>query len=435
MNPQAVQLNETLNKFNPHTYNLLSRLGREIYFPKVGILNQSAEAKKQAHTFNATIGIAIENKQPMHLECIQETLSSYAPSDLYPYAPPEGKPELRNAWRDKMLKENPSLQNVAFGRPIVTHALTHGLSIAADLFVDDGDCVIIPDKNWENYDLTFGIRRGARIVNYPLYNSQGKFNAEGLKQAILAQQERGKAVIVLNFPNNPTGYTPTLTEVHAIIAAIQFGAEAGISQTIIIDDAYFGLFFEDSIQESIFGKIIGLHPRVLPVKVDGATKEEFVWGFRVGFITFGATHQEVNEVLEQKTIGIIRGAISSCSHPSQTFVLKALQHPQFESQRQLKVNLLKSRANRVKQLLNSGKYDDAWTYYPFNSGYFMCLQLKSVQAEPLRLHLLQHFGVGTIALGESDLRVAFSCIDESELEHLFNLIYQGVKQLVNVNLK
>jgi aspartate/methionine/tyrosine aminotransferase len=431
MNPQAVQLNNQLNEFNPHAYNLLSRLGREIYFPKVGILNQSAEAKKQANKFNATIGIAIENKQPMHLECIQESLSSYAPSDLYPYAPPEGKPELRTAWRDKMLRENPSLHNVDFGRPIVTHALTHGLSVAADLFVDDGDCVIIPDKNWENYDLTFGIRRGARIINYPLYNSEGKFNAEGLKQAILAQQERGKAIVVLNFPNNPTGYTPTIAEVHAIIAAIESGAEAGISQTIIIDDAYFGLFFEDSIQESIFGKIIGLHPRVLPVKIDGATKEEFVWGFRVGFITFGASHQGINDLLEQKAIGIIRGTISSCSHPSQTFVLKALLHPNFESQRQEKVKLLKSRANRVKQLLTSGKYDDAWTYYPFNSGYFMCLQLKLVHAESLRLHLLQQFGVGTIALGETDLRVAFSCIEERDLEQLFDLIYLGAKQLEN----
>jgi DNA-binding transcriptional MocR family regulator len=114
-------------------------------------------------------------------------------------------------------------------------------------------------------------------------------------------------------------------------------------------------------------------------------------------------------------------------------VLKALLHPNFESQRQEKVQLLKSRANRVKQLLASGKYHDAWTYYPFNSGYFMCLQLKSVPAESLRLHLLQQFGVGTIALGETDLRVAFSCIEERDLEQLFDLIYQGVKQLEHLH--
>jgi aspartate/methionine/tyrosine aminotransferase len=429
VNPQAAQLNQALQTSNPHVFELLSRLGQAIYFPKVGILNQSAEAKKQAHTFNATIGIAIENKAPMHLGIIQETLSAYAPADLYPYAPPEGKPELRTAWREKMLKENPSLQGATFGRPIVTHALTHGLSIAADLFADVDDAIIFPDKNWENYELTFGIRRGARIVNFPLYNEAGRFNAEGLKLAILAQKNRGKAIVVLNFPNNPTGYTPTESEANEIIDALRTGAEAGVSQAVIVDDAYFGLFFEDSLHESIFGKLIGLHPKILPVKVDGATKEEFVWGFRVGFITFGSEYSEVNDALEQKTIGIIRGAISSCSHPSQTFVLKALQHPDFEKQRDEKVQILKSRANRVKQILDQDQFADAWSYYPFNSGYFMCLQLKTVNAEALRLLLLQNFGVGTIALGATDLRVAFSCIEEHDIAHLFDIIYQAIKQL------
>ncbi|WP_199618366.1 aminotransferase class I/II-fold pyridoxal phosphate-dependent enzyme [Paenibacillus alkalitolerans] len=435
MNPQAVQLNDRIRKANPHCLDMLSRVGKAMYFPKVGILNQSAEAKSKAHAFNATIGIAMEGGQPMHLALIQETLSQFSPNDLYPYAPPQGKPELRKAWRDKMLSENPSLAGKTFGQPIVTNALTHGLSIAADLFADEGDAVIMPDKNWENYELTFGVRRGANIVTFPLYNEQGLFNAAGLRDAIAAQKERGKAIVVLNFPVNPTGYTPNASEANAIVDAIRSGAEAGVSQAVVTDDAYFGLFFEDTIRESLFGRLIGLHPRVLPVKVDGATKEEFVWGFRVGFITFGSESTDVNDALEQKALGIIRGAMSSTAHPSQTFVLRALRHPDFEKQRNEKVGILQARANRVKQVLDSGKYDEAWEYYPFNSGYFMCLKLKSVDAETLRTHILTEYGVGTIALGETDLRVAFSCIEESDVERLFDLIYQGVKDLENVAVK
>ncbi len=93
---------------------------------------------------------------------------------------------------------------------------------------------------------------------------------------------------------------------------------------------------------------------------------------------------------------------------------------------------MKGRANRVKAILDNGKYDDAWTYYPFNSGYFMCLKLKSVQAETLRVHLLDKYGVGTIALGDTDLRVAFSCTEESQIDDMFALIYQGVKDLLEV---
>jgi aspartate/methionine/tyrosine aminotransferase len=432
MNPLARQLNETLEKENPHVFAMLSNLGKSIYFPKVGILSQSAEAKAKANKFNATIGIAIEGGQPMHLKVIQDTLSAYAPKDLYEYAPPAGKPELRTAWRKKMLIENPELQGKQIGNPLVTNALTHGLSIAADLFADEGDAVIIPDKNWENYELTFEVRRGAQIVYYPLYNVNNKFNSAGLREALFAQKSKGKAIVVLNFPNNPTGYTPGREEGKEIVAAIKDAAEAGINVIALTDDAYFGLFFEDSLHESLFGQLAGLHPRVLAVKVDGATKEEYVWGFRVGFITYAGNSDALLAALEQKTMGIIRATISSGPHPSQTFVLHALNSPDFPKQKKEKSEIMKGRANRTKQLLDSGKFDGSWEYYPFNSGYFMCLKLKTVDAETLRVHLLDEYGIGTIALGTTDLRVAFSCIEEENLEELFNLIYQGVQDLETV---
>ena len=367
----------------------------------------------------------------MHLKAIQDTLSAYDPKDLYPYAPPAGKPALRAAWKKKMIEESPLLANKKISQPIVTNALTHGLSLAADLLVDSGDVVIYPDKNWENYELTFGIRRGAHFVEFPLYNDERKFNSEGLKQAILAQKDRGKAIVVLNFPNNPTGYTPGREEGKAIIEAIRSGAEAGINIAVITDDAYYGLFFEDTLKESLFTQLCGLHERVLPVKIDGATKEDYVWGFRVGFITFGGDHDALNQAFEQKVIGLIRATISSGPHPSQSFILRALESPDYEAQKQEKFEIMKGRANLVKSLLDSGKYDHSWEYYPFNSGYFMCLKLKHVSAEDVRVRLLEKYGVGTIALGQTDLRVAFSCIDEPNLEDLFETIYRAVQELEN----
>lgn len=429
MNPLARQLNETLQRENPHVYDMLSQLGKEIYFPKEGIISQSAEAAKKANKYNATIGIALERGKPMHFKLIQDTLSAYEPKDLYPYAPPAGKPELRAAWREKMLQDNPSMRDKSFGNPIVTNALTHGLSVVADLFLDAGDAVILPDKNWENYELTFGIRRGAKLVTFPLYNESGKFNADGLKEALLAQKDNGKAVVVLNFPNNPTGYTPTVAEGETIVAALKEAADAGINVVAAIDDAYFGLFFEDSLHESMFGKLVGLSPRILPIKIDGATKEDFVWGFRVGFVTYGGGSEALLAALEQKTTGIIRATISSGPHPSQTFVLKALQSPDLEAERKAKFSIMKRRANRVKEVLDSGGFDDVWDYYPFNSGYFMCLKLKTVSADALRAHALENYGIGTISFGETDLRVAFSCLEDEHIADLFQTLYKAAKEL------
>lgn len=429
MHEIAQKLNEQIREANPYIYELLSDLGKELYYPK-GILTQSAEARqKAAPRFNATIGIAIEDGHPMYLPVIQENLSEFNPSDLYDYAPPAGKLELRKLWKEKMLKENPSLRGKKISLPMVTNALTHGLSIAADLFVNSGDTLILPDKLWGNYNMIFGTRRGARTVTYPFYTEDGELNISGMKETLLAQKAQGKVILLLNFPNNPTGYTPTEKEATAMVEAIREVAEEGLNLVVITDDAYFGLFYGDSITESLFGRLANLHPRVLPVKVDGATKEEFVWGFRVGFITFACENQKVLSALEGKAMGIIRGTISSVTHPSQTFVLEALKSPDFWSQKQEKVDIIKERALKVKAILKTERYQEVWQDYAFNSGYFMCLKLKRVSAEPLRQHLLEKYGVGVIALGDTDIRVAFSCVEEDQLEELFELIYEGAKDL------
>ncbi len=61
----------------------------------------------------------------------------------------------------------------------------------------------------------------------------------------------------------------------------------------------------------------------------------------------------------------------------------------------------------------------------------MCLKLKSVNAEELRLHLLDEYGVGTIAINDTDLRIAFSCVEERDIDDLFELIYRGMVDLAS----
>lgn len=433
MNPLAAELNEMLTQHNPNVLASLSDLGKNLFFPK-GILTQSAEAKEKAHKFNATIGIATEKGGPMYLPCIHEKLSGFDPKDIYPYAPPAGRLDLRNLWKEKMLRENPSMKGKHISTPIVTNALTHGLSIVADLFMDPGDHLILPDMLWGNYNLTFATRRGAIVKKHPTFTVAGGYDVDAFKAVLRnSAEEKGKAVVLLNFPNNPSGYTPTVAEGDALVAAILEVAESGCKIVVITDDAYFGLFFEDSMTESLFGKLANRHPRVLAVKLDGATKEEYVWGFRTGFITFADGHEYENApvitALEKKTMGIIRATISNCPHPSQTFVVEALKSSKFEKQKEEKYKVMKGRALKVKKVLNSGKFDKAWEYYPFNSGYFMCLKLKNVDAEKLRVHLLDKYGVGTISINKTDLRIAFSCIEEGDIPELFDIIYQAVQDL------
>ncbi|MEC9492891.1 aminotransferase class I/II-fold pyridoxal phosphate-dependent enzyme [Flexistipes sp.] len=433
MNPLAQELNEMIAEENPTIVEMFSDLGKNIFFPK-GILTQSAEAKEKATKYNATIGIATENNGPMYLDCMYEPLKDFKPADIFPYAPATGKPELRKEWKKKMFKENPRMEGVYTSNPVVTNALTHGLSIVADLFVDKGDSVVLPDKFWGNYRLTYTVRRGAEISTYSTFTPEGSFNVDAmLKKVEECGKINGKAVVLLNFPNNPAGYMPTVKEGEQIADGLVKIAESGVKIVAVTDDAYFGLFYEDTLKESLFGYLAGRSQNLLPIKLDGATKEEYVWGFRVGFITFGSTSGEdmpkTFTALEKKVGGIIRATISNCPHPSQTFVLRALSHPDFYKDKQKKYDVMQKRALKVKEVLDSGKYDDEFVYYPFNSGYFMCLELKNVDAEKLRIHLLDKYGVGTISVNKTDLRIAFSCLEVDEIEELFEFIYKGCKDL------
>jgi aspartate/methionine/tyrosine aminotransferase len=154
---------------------------------------------------------------------------------------------------------------------------------------------------------------------------------------------------------------------------------------------------------------------------------------RVGFITYGTSlkgnPKDAYDALEKKTAGAVRGTISNSPHLSQSIILGSLNSENYQTEKEEKFKILLKRATRVKEVLANEKYTGAWDVYPFNSGYFMCLRLKKVDAEELRLHLLDKYGVGVISLGKTDIRIAFSCVEEENIPELFDIIFQGVKDL------
>lgn len=434
MNPIAEELNRIIENGNPHMLGMMSGIGRQLFFPK-GILTQSAEAKEKAHRFNATAGIAMEKGETMRLETVMHMIHGLSPSESLTYAPSYGLPELRQLWRQKLYDQNRSLKEYPISLPVVSCGITHGISVFADIWVDPGDVIILPDPMWGNYNMIFQVRKGAVIKTYPVFGDDGAFNIPAFENLIKSEAgRRGKIIAMLNFPHNPTGYTITQRQAEALSRILVETAENGNNVIAVTDDSYFGLFYEDdTLKESVFAKLCGRHSRLLAVKLDGCTKENFVWGLRVGFITYGAKIEgdpaQVYDALERKTAGCVRGTISNASHLSQSIVLKSMQSDAFAAEKAEKFAILKNRALRVKAVLADPKYSEVWDVYPFNSGYFMCLKLKTVAAETLRRHLLDKYGVGLIAIGEKNLRVAFSCTEEEDLAELFSIILQGINDL------
>jgi aspartate/methionine/tyrosine aminotransferase len=428
LDAQARQLNDIIQGANPAVAGMLSARGRGIFFPKLGVLSQSAEAAGK--DINATIGIALEDEGgPVTLPSIADNLNLPA-GDAFPYAPSPGRPDIRKLWREMLIRKNAGLAGKSFGQPVVTAALTHGLSMAGYLFCDPGDAVILPDLYWENYDLIFSNAYGARLQTFRTYAPGGGFDVDALATSL--EGPVGKRIVLLNFPNNPSGYTPTTIEAKAIASLLIAAAVRGNQVVVLIDDAYFGLVFEEGVyDQSMFVDLCNAHPNLLAVKIDGATKEDYVWGFRVGFLTYGVADSTpaLYEALEAKTGGAIRGNISNASNPAQSLLVRSWTSGTYTAEKRQKYELLRRRYRAVREILDAHpEYAGQFVPLPFNSGYFMCVRPTHVDAEALRRKLLVDYSTGTINFN-GVLRIAFSATPTGKLSQLFENIYRAAGEL------
>ncbi|HEX2956179.1 MAG TPA: aminotransferase class I/II-fold pyridoxal phosphate-dependent enzyme [Chitinispirillaceae bacterium] len=424
---QAKELNEIIQSANPYTFSCLSDKGKAIFFPKKGILSQSAEAKGKK--INATIGTALEDDgSPMALKSVYSLLNINS-KEPFSYAPSPGQPSIRSTWKEMLLQKNPSLADKQFSLPIVSCALTHGLSMGGYLFINEGDTIISPDLYWENYDLIFSHTYGGRIDTFPMFNSNNGFNIPGLREK-LEKSPSGKKIVILNFPNNPTGYTVTEEEAHQIKDLLVEMAQKGNNLVVFIDDAYFGLVFKEGVyKESIFSLLCNAHERILAVKFDGPTKEDYVWGFRVGFITFGTAMNSpaLYSALEGKIGGAIRGSISNAANISQMMLLGSYKDNSYKNEKVQKFTILKRRYEKINQILEKHtEYAEFFTALPYNSGYFMCVRILSGNAEKVRTILLNKYNTGVIA-HKNVIRIAFSSVPLDSIELMFDNIFNAAR--------
>ncbi len=205
MNPIAKQLNNTITAGNPHLMEMLSDIGKELFFPK-GILSQSAEAKKKAFKLNATIGIAKEQGKTMRLNSVMAAIHGIRAKESLTYAPSFGITKLRQVWQNSMFEKNPSLVNKHISIPIVTCGITHAASVFADLWIDPGDVIILPDMMWGNYNLIMNVRKQGNISQYPMFSDDGGFNLKAFEEKVVDEAKKHyKIIFILNFPNNTTG--------------------------------------------------------------------------------------------------------------------------------------------------------------------------------------------------------------------------------------
>jgi aspartate/methionine/tyrosine aminotransferase len=422
--------NEAIRRHSPTLWAALSPLGRRVRYPK-DIPFQAAEARGSA--FNGTIGQITDGRgAPIPLPLVERALAGLEDADrgaALLYSPVAGLPAVREAWRRWQRRGVPD--GLVSGLPLVTVGLTHGLSLAADLFAGEGRAVAVAEPFWGNYRQTFATRTGADLRSAPAYRD-GAYNPLFVEEALADLPDGEPALAIVNLPSNPGGYSPVSAERRDLVASLAREAERR-PLVVICDDAYSGLVYEVGVPaESLFWSLIDLHPALVPIKVDGATKELSLFGGRVGFLTFPfAADSEVAQALDSKVMCLLRATLGSPVATAQIVLLQALREEGVAAEVETVRTRLAARYRVLRTAL--GKLDGSKVRaLPFNSGCFALLELSpEIDAERVRRHLLAEHDTGLVALGGRYLRIAFCSVRKEDLPELVRRIVRGVAEVAS----
>lgn len=435
-------LNDAIREASPALHAALSPLGLRAVFPQ-DIPFQAGQAK--GTQYNGTIGqITDGHGGAVPLPPMAEALGGLGADErnrALLYSPVQGIGEVRERWRAwQRRRAGGDAESFHSTLPTVTVGLTQGLCIAADLFAGAPEgrprTVAVPAPFWGNYRQVFELRTGARLVGAPAFRD-GRFNPRAQREALdAADLAPGEpALAIVNFPSNPGGYSPTADEREEIVASLLPVAEER-PLVVVCDDAYAGLVFEDGIPtRSMFWDLQGRHPNLVPVKVDGATKEFSFFGGRVGFVTFPFDPDTpVAEALESKAKCMVRAGVGSPVATSQEVLLTALRRDDAEEQSEIVRRLLAGRYRVLRDALERCD-PDLLQPLPFNSGCFALVELgerpraAGLTADRVRRHLIEAEDTGVVSIDEHYLRIAHCSVDEADLPELVRRVERGLDDL------
>ena len=281
-----------------------------------GTLAWNQYATKRAKEFpnfiNATIGTATENDGTLMVcPSMVEEFNNLTGDQLFKYANVRGLSSFVEAWKKDTLESFPQNHANKVDKlstlPVTScGGLTGGLMIASQLFFDKDDPLLVPNARWGNVDNVFFKNRQLKEVTYDLLDDEGDLYFEDMIEKLRSlNKSEKKAGLYLNFPNNPSGISPTVDQINKLQKAI---ADISIPTVIFVDDAYEGYVYEeDAIKHSVFPYLVGINENVISVKIDGVSKRYCAYGARLGLITLGFG-EEVSDEKKAQTREIIAKA-------------------------------------------------------------------------------------------------------------------------------
>ncbi|MHA1734628.1 MAG: pyridoxal phosphate-dependent aminotransferase [Promethearchaeota archaeon] len=218
------------------------------------------------------------------------------------YAPTLGIPELREQVARKFREQN-GMRWVQPENTIVVNGGSQGIQLAFAVLTNPGDEVLISSPNFISYYYVAGYYQ-ARVVEVPRRDDFG-LDLDALAAAVTDKTK----LMVVNSPNNPTGYALTRGEVDAVVDL------ANEHDLYLLSDEVYEHFLYGGREHASPASYGGMEDRVLTL--NALSKTFAGTGLRCGYL---AASRELVDLMEKYAQYTAAGV----NHPTQYGAVEAL---------------------------------------------------------------------------------------------------------------
>ncbi len=389
---------------------------------KTDIIAINSMAQKEASqgfdVINASIGTYLDDdKKVGSVDLVRTALKEHVTDNLgYPNS--IGNQDYLDGVMKFVFADKLSLIQ-SFYHPFIGSTLggTGALSIAFQLFLEEGEAVLLPDVMWTNYML-IADKAHATYMTYKMFNEKGGMDLTSLKETIQKAREKYHHVlVVINDPcQNPTGYCMTKEEYDELFQLLNEEGRKGYL-TALFDIAYISFFHVENEKCVLIDKLSQGKTDFLPLVIFSCSKLFGLYGLRLGAMIALCPNEENKEEVKRGFGAIARGTYSVANGPCQYAVSKVLldesKTQELLSEVQRNSDDLYSRSKVLMEELQKAHIE----YYPYKSGFFISLKIDDAfkVSEELRK---QHMFV--VPMNDHSIRLAISGMTKDEISRLIH---------------
>lgn len=204
---------------------------------------------------------------PQH---IKDAAIAAIQSGFTKYTAVDGIPELKQAIRDKFMRDNGL--DYQLNQILVSVGGKQSIFNLCQAFIDEGDEVLIPAPYWVSYPDIVLLSGGKPVILPSTPAMQYKITAEQLANAITPKTK----LLFLNSPSNPSGVAYTLAELQALGEVLKKHPNV----LIATDDMY-----EHIVWTRPFVNILNACPELYArtIVLNGVSKAYAMTGWRIGY--------------------------------------------------------------------------------------------------------------------------------------------------------